>query len=103
MTPSLEQVAGLLRVILPTLLLFLAGRGWFAPDQVGTLTSAIMDIFTATVTIVSLILSLRANSKAAQIKNVAAMPDVKVLVGPAAPPPAQVAAADANQPNVVTR
>lgn len=80
MTPSLDQLAGLLRIILPTLLLWMAGRGWFAPDQVGTLTTSIVDVFTAIVTFGSLAWSLYANSKAKMISNVAAMPDVKKVV-----------------------
>lgn len=98
---DLNQVAGVLRIAIPMLLAYGSSKGWFTPADAGALSDAIVNCIVAGFTVGSIVMSIRANSKAAQTKNVAAIPDVKVVVGPEAPLPVQDVAADASQPNVV--
>lgn len=100
---DLNQVAGVLRITVPMLLAYGSSKGWFTPADAGALSDAIVNCIVAGITVGSVVMSVRANSKATQIQNVGNLPDVKVVVGPAAPEPAQAAAADAAQPGVVAK
>lgn len=100
---DLNQLAGVLRIAVPMLLAYGSSKGWFTPADAGALSDAIVNCIVAGFTVGAIVMSLRANSKAAQIKTVAALPDVKVVVGPAAPVPALDAAVDPAQPNVVVK
>ena len=71
-----EQLLGIVRVIVPVLLSYVAGSGWIATGDIAQITAAI-------VTLAAVIWSVFAHAKANMVKTVAALPEVsKVEVHP---------------------
>ncbi len=85
MNINAEQVSGMLRIVIPAVVVFAIGRGWLTTEQGDAFTTATVDAVAAVVTLASLVWSFFRNSESGQIKRVAAMKNVKAvqLAGPA--------------------
>ncbi len=68
---SQDQVLGILRILLPTLLAYLAGRGFISE-------TAIADITAAVITLVAAAWSAWAHTQASNVAKVAALPQSEV-------------------------
>jgi hypothetical protein len=66
MTPSQDQVLGILRIILPMLLAWFAGKGYITNDAVAGITTAIVGL-------IAVVWSGMAHTQAATVAKVAAM------------------------------
>lgn len=94
--PYLAQI----RNAITTGLTLAATAGYFTAD-VGSTTNAIIAVIMGIAFIANLVWSGIANSRAAKIKDIAAVHDVAVIVGPQAPPDAIKVAIDPNVPGAV--
>lgn len=100
MTPNQEQLMSLLRTALQMIGTYVVARGVLGADgaNLWQLISGLILMVAPTVW------SMFAHTDSAMIKNVTAMPDVKqIVVAPNASDGAGAAAADPNQPKVVTQ
>lgn len=98
--PNQEQLLSLLRTALQMIGTYLLARGTLGADgaNLWQLISGLIMMIAPT------IWSMFAHTDSAMIKNVTAMPDVKqVVVAPGASDGAGAAAADPDQPKVVTQ
>lgn len=98
-----NQIGASLRVMVPAVLMLAVGAGWLSSDQSSQVGTLIINAGSALAVLGSALYAIYKSSQASHLKSVEAMPDVKVVVGPAAPPAAKDAAADKDRPNVVAQ
>ena len=68
-----DQIMGVLRVLLPSILSYAVGKGWLTTSQVA-------DVSAALVMLTGVAWSIVAHTDQAKIAAVAAMPEVKAIV-----------------------
>lgn len=91
-----DQFLGMLKVIVPSVLTYIVGKGWIPAGSAADIGAGIIAVGAAT-------WSYFSHTDSAKIAAVTAMPDVaKIIVAPTAPPAsaAASAAADSSQPKV---
>ena len=69
-----DQVLGALRVVVPALLAYAAGKGWLTPAQVSSIVSALPDIAAVIVLVGGTTMSILAHTNAAKVTSVATLP-----------------------------
>jgi hypothetical protein len=75
-----EQLTGVLRIFVPSVVAWFSARGLVAADLVGPMTDMVINTLVGIILLGAMIWSFVANSKTAQIAKVADMPDVKKVV-----------------------
>lgn len=75
-----EQLTGVLRIFVPSVVAWFSARGLVAADLVGPLTDMLVDVLVGVILLGAMIWSFMASSKNAQIAKVADMPEVKKVV-----------------------
>jgi hypothetical protein len=76
----MNQITGALRVVLPAVLAYAAGRGWLSPSQVGPFTDVLIGAVPLIVTGAAAVWSIYAWAKNNLIRHVAADPRVREVV-----------------------
>jgi len=75
-----EQLTGVFRIFVPTIVAWASARGLVAADMVGPTTDMLVNVLVGIILLGAMIWSFVANSKTAQIAKVADMPEVKKVV-----------------------
>jgi hypothetical protein len=75
-----EQLTGVMRIFVPSVVAWFSARGLVAADLVGPMTDMVINTLVGIILLGAMIWSFVANSKTAQIAKVADMPDVKKVV-----------------------
>lgn len=78
LTPSQNQIMGLLRQVLPALGTVAVTLGWITSDQLGQITAIILQLAGLITLVISFVLSLKANTKTSIIKATAGMAETSV-------------------------
>jgi hypothetical protein len=81
-----DQIFGILRIVLPPLLAYMAGRGWMTSAQAAGLLANLPEIMTVIVTIGGGIWSFVVHSNQGKVASVAAMPAHDINTATAALP-----------------
>lgn len=75
-----EQLSGVLRIFIPSVVAWFSAKGLVAADLVGPMTDMIVNTLVGIILLGAMILSFAANSKTAQVARVADMPEIKKVV-----------------------
>jgi hypothetical protein len=75
-----EQLTGVLRIFVPSVVAWFSARGLVAADLVGPMTDMVINTLVGIILLGAMIWQFVANSKTAQIAKVADMSDVKKVV-----------------------
>ena len=78
-----EQLTGVLRIFVPSVVAWFSARGLVAADMVGPTTEMLVNMLVGIILLGAMVWSFVANSKTAQIAKVADMPEVKKVVATA--------------------
>ena len=75
-----EQLTGVLRIFVPSVVAWFSARGLVAADLVGPMSDMVINTLVGIILLGAMIWQFVANSKTAQIAKVADMSDVKKVV-----------------------
>ena len=75
-----EQLTGVLRIFVPSMVTWFAAKGLIAADAVGEMTDLVINFLLGIILLGAMVWSFAANSKTAQISKVADMPEIKKIV-----------------------
>jgi hypothetical protein len=78
-----EQLTGVLRIFVPSVVAWFSAKGLVAADLVGEMTDMVINTLVGIILLGAMVWSFMANSKTAQIAKVADMPEVKKVVATA--------------------
>jgi hypothetical protein len=78
-----EQLTGVFRIFVPSVLAWFSARGLIATDLVGPATDMVINTLVGVILLGAMVWSFIANSKTAQIAKVADMPEIKKVVATA--------------------
>jgi hypothetical protein len=75
-----EQLTGVMRIFVPSVVAWFSARGLVAADLVGPMTDMVINTLVGIILLGAMVWQFVANSKTAQIAKVADMSDVKKVV-----------------------
>lgn len=75
-----EQLTGVLRIFVPSVVAWFGAKGLVAADMVGPLTDLAINVIVGVILLAAMVWSFIDNSKTARIASVADMPEVKKVV-----------------------
>jgi len=75
-----EQLTGVLRIFVPSVVAWFGAKGLVAADMVGPTTEMLVNVLVGLILLAAMIWSFIVNSKIARIASVADMPEVKKVV-----------------------